>query len=104
ALNNQHPDLYLKHSYKSCVMQFDYFVSTPGSYFIAVRVGTEILDLSTVYTVTHQVETNAWSKAKAHIGPQYSPFFVDIGGFQTDMAGIVALDNIKFVNCSLPSP
>ena len=82
ALNNQHRELYLKHSYKSCVMQFDYFIRTPDHYFIAVRVGTEIYDLKPVYTVAHQADTGGWRKANAHIGPQYSPFFVDIDGYR----------------------
>lgn len=108
SLNYQTPSMYLKHAYKSCLMQFDYFVKTSKSYTVTVYVGGNLGDLRPIYTTSQlsvESPTGAWRRAYAHIGEHFSPFLVDVWGYLNDgLTGAMAVDNIKFVQCALPAP
>ncbi len=109
ALNFPHPALYLKNAYQSCVMQFDYYISSPKlnyfSYSLSVRIGRDRTDWSTVYYIGQAWSLNAWSRAYAHIGERNGQFMADIlGHLDNSQTSSMAVDNIQFVNCSMPAP
>jgi len=104
ATNFGSPSLYLKAAYKSCVLQFDYFISTSTDFSLGVRVGTNRVNWATIYYIS-QTATGAWRHALAHIGEQINPFMADIvGHLDSGRTGVIAVDNFYFTNCSLPTP
>src|SRR5699024_7910982 len=62
ALNFYTPIIYLKNAYKSCVMQFDYYLATTQSnYSLKVRIGRDRSDWDTIYSISRQ-STGGWRK------------------------------------------
>ena len=104
ALNYPTPSQYLKSAFKSCVMTFDYFMNTSSTYRIDVRVGADSANWNTIYRIASP-PTSAWRKGYAHIGTRFSPFMADLYGHIDDSRdGAIAVDNVAFVNCSMPKP
>lgn len=107
ALNYKTPAMYLKNAFKSCVMQFDYYIRSPNGYFLTVRMGTDKVNWAPIYSIlSSQYQTlGGWRKATAHIGERTSPFMMDFyGHLDVARTGVIAIDNIKFTNCSAPKP
>lgn len=107
ALNYKRPQMYLKQSYKHCVMRFYLFLRYVAPFYIQIRIGEEILDMNTVYFVEFASESpqNGWIQHEAHIGQRYTNFISDIKVYQRlPLQAFTAVDNIEFVNCSMPKP
>lgn len=109
ALNFPTPMMYLKNSYQTCVMQFDYYIASPEkntfNYNLAVRVGRDRTDWAVVYNIARAWSLNGWSKAYAHIGERANEFMADVlGHLDYSATSFMAVDNIQFVNCSMPKP
>ena len=106
ALNYKNRGQYLKSAYRSCVMQFDYYIQLANSTSanIFVRVGEDATSWNTIYSI-REGGVPAWRRAYAHIGFRYYNFMVDIlGRLKPGNQGAVAVDNVQFVNCSFPKP
>lgn len=104
ALNYPNPTMYLKNAYHTCVLILDYYVNTTAHYSIDIRLGADLVNWNNIYRIEHMPIGN-WRKAYAHIGKRFTPFMVDISGRLADSThGALALDNLHFVNCSMPLP
>ncbi|KAH9417832.1 hypothetical protein DERP_013092 [Dermatophagoides pteronyssinus] len=106
AINYKLRPFYLKNSFKTCEIHFDYYLHTISDYFLKVSFGHEPSQLSTFYTLTHEGQ-GGWRQARALVGQVLSSFFIEFDAFQQQInpsTTIFALDNIKFVNCSRPKP
>lgn len=102
ALNYPNPTLYLKNAYHACLLILDYYVNTTAPYSLEVRLGADFVNWNSIYRVEH-MPTGAWRKAYAHIGERFTPFMMDISGRLADSTqGALAVDNVHFVNCSMP--
>ena len=108
ALNYPNPTMYLKNAYHGCLLILDYFVnitSSAATYSLEIRFGADTVNLNRVYRIDQHMPAGAWRKAYAHIGEHFTPFLVDISGRLADGSrGAMAVDNVHFVNCSMPAP
>lgn len=103
ALNYPNPTLYLKNAHHSCVLILDYYVNTTASFLLEIRLGADLLNWNSIYRV--DMPTGNWRKAYAHVGERFTPFMMDISGRLADgTRGALAVDNVHFVNCSMPPP
>lgn len=102
ALNPSSLSMHLKDAYKTCTMQFDYYLKTPaGKGLIKVRLGEDAANWNTVYLIRQQ--SPEWHRAYAHIGLHYSPFMVNLlGHLEPGASSAAAVDNIQFLNCTFP--
>lgn len=94
-----------KHSYNTCVMKFDYYLfsnNTEPLTKLYVKAGNT--HDSTVYIAQFTKTSPQWQRAEVHIGSYVSSFLIEIKGSRAHVNETIAVDNIEFVNCSLPDP
>lgn len=102
AINYHLPKFYLKESYKTCTIQFDYYIMTMESYYLYLGVGLE--DFEIFYIVWREA-VGGWRQARANIGTNLQPFMIEFRGFLKDLKqSVLAIDNINLVDCAVPKP
>lgn len=106
ASNYQTPRLYMRESFKTCELHFDFYLHTLADYYLKISFGHEPSELATFYTLTNEAQ-GGWRRAIAMVGQVLTPFFIEFDAYQQRInpsTTVFALDNIKFVNCSRPKP
>lgn len=103
ALNYNSQSNWHKKAYKTCSMQFDYFINTTDKYIVQVTVGSSMFDQNTVYYIQPEPSYRAgWRKAQAHIGEMHDRFVTAISAQFYGHNEVLAIDNIEYINCKMP--
>ncbi|KAH9425788.1 hypothetical protein DERP_005006 [Dermatophagoides pteronyssinus] len=106
ALNARKISLYFKHSSVNCLVEFDYFAQASSAFFLKVRFGDDIDDMNTFYIIAHTNGSThgSWTHAYSFIGQQWTPFIVEFEAFDQSTQSVIALDNIRFIDCAFEKP
>ncbi|OTF71156.1 MAM and LDL-receptor class A domain-containing protein, partial [Euroglyphus maynei] len=82
ASNYFKPRFYMKNSYKTCELHFDYYLHTLADYYLKISFGHDPSKLSTFYTLTnHEEQNGSWHHAVAMVG-SVSTFFIEFDAYQ----------------------
>lgn len=106
-LNAQQPNMFLKHSFGTCQMQFDYSLDAQGGkyFYIMVAIGDTATANNVVYHVLPDAGyTAGWRRVVVNIGARYSSFTVKFEFTFDNANSMLALDNIKYIGCAFPKP
>lgn len=95
----------LKHAYYTCVITFDYYMhSKAKNSFNQIDVYAGNSYETDVIVGTFKTNSTQWQKAIVYVGSFVSEFTVEFSGSSHTDNEVLAIDNIKFQNCSLPDP